>query len=93
MISADGERFSRVHAFDGDQAVDVALLKVPGYGLPTLSSTAATPTIGSKVWSERSLMASSARSAALRSIPTDRLKAEGYGPYAALFQGQKVSQQ
>jgi S1-C subfamily serine protease len=46
---ADGERFTRVQALDGDETVDVALLKVPGYGLPTLTSTAATPTIGTKV--------------------------------------------
>jgi S1-C subfamily serine protease len=49
VILADGERFNRVHALDGDEAGDVALLKVPGYGLPTLTLTGATPTIGTKV--------------------------------------------
>jgi S1-C subfamily serine protease len=49
VILPNGERFDRVHALDGDEAGDVALIKVPGYGLATLTSTGTTPAVGSRV--------------------------------------------
>jgi S1-C subfamily serine protease len=49
VILANGERFNRVEAVDGDAAADVAVIKVPGYGLPVLSSSAIVPDVGAKV--------------------------------------------
>lgn len=49
VVLADHERFSRVSVLDADSAIDIALLKVPGYGLPTVPVRASIPSVGEKV--------------------------------------------
>jgi hypothetical protein len=49
VLLASGERFDRVEALDGDRAADLAVVKVPGYGLPTLTPVATVPAVGAKV--------------------------------------------
>jgi hypothetical protein len=49
VLLATGERFDKVDAVDGDRATDIAVLKIPGFGLPTLSVTAALPEVGARV--------------------------------------------
>jgi hypothetical protein len=49
VLLASGEVFERVEFLDGDAAADVALLKVPGYGLPALEVSSASPEVGTKV--------------------------------------------
>ena len=49
VILATQERFDRVTALDGDQSLDIAILKIPGYHLPTLETSAVIPDIGSRV--------------------------------------------
>jgi len=49
VVLADHERFSRVSVLDADSAIDIALLKVPGYGLPAVPVRASIPSVGEKV--------------------------------------------
>jgi len=49
VILADGQRYTRVSALDGDKDVDIAIVKIPGAGLPFLKTTTALPAVGSKV--------------------------------------------
>ena len=49
VLLANGERFDRVEALDGDREVDLAIVKVPGYGLPALKLAADVPAVGAKV--------------------------------------------
>jgi S1-C subfamily serine protease len=49
VILTSGERYDRVEALDHDVAADLAILKVPGYGLPTLTATATLPPVGAKL--------------------------------------------
>jgi S1-C subfamily serine protease len=49
VIRANGETFKRVTFVDGDSAADVAVIKVPGYGLPVLESRADVPPVGARV--------------------------------------------
>ena len=49
VIRPNGEEFSRVHFLDGDSTIDLALLKVPGYGLPVLPTRADAPAVGERV--------------------------------------------
>jgi serine protease Do len=44
-----GEVFDRVSFLDGDQAADVALVKVPGFRLRAAEVTESIPDIGTKV--------------------------------------------
>ena len=46
---ASGERYERVAVLDDDPAADLAILKIPGYGLPTLQPTSKLPPVGAKV--------------------------------------------
>ena len=43
------ERFTRVSVLDADSALDLALLKIPGAGLPVLPTRTTTPRVGEKV--------------------------------------------
>ena len=43
------ERFTRVSVIDADSALDLALLKIPGAGLPVLQTRTTTPRVGEKV--------------------------------------------
>jgi len=45
---ASGEQFDRVTFLDGDAATDIALIKIPGYQLPTVRTTAEIPSVGAK---------------------------------------------
>src|SRR5690348_11495869 len=36
VILTNGERYERVEALDADPGADLAILKIPGYGLPVL---------------------------------------------------------
>jgi hypothetical protein len=45
----NGERFDRVTVLDGDSTLDLAILKVPGYDLPVLTSRSTVPAVGAKV--------------------------------------------
>lgn len=45
----NGEVFHHVAFLDGDPAIDIAVLKVPASNLPTLTMTADTPPVGSRV--------------------------------------------
>ena len=49
VFLASGERFDRVEALDGDRAADLAVVKVPGYSLPTLTVASSVPDVGAKV--------------------------------------------
>ena len=49
VILASGERYERVAFLDGDSAADVAILKVPGYGLPALPTRSTVPAVGEPV--------------------------------------------
>jgi hypothetical protein len=44
-----GELFERVEALDGDEAADLAILKIPGYGMATVEPEASLPAVGSKL--------------------------------------------
>ncbi len=44
-----GEVFERVSFLNGDQDADVAILKIPGFGLPTVQVTATVPAVGAKI--------------------------------------------
>lgn len=43
------ERFTRVSVLDADSTLDLALLKIPGAGLPVLQTRTTTPRVGEKV--------------------------------------------
>lgn len=49
VILASGERYDRVEALDQDANADLAILKIPGYGLPILPTSAALPAVGAKL--------------------------------------------
>lgn len=49
VLRENGERFDRVTFVDGDSAADLAILKVPGYGLPVLETRADVPAVGERV--------------------------------------------
>ncbi len=49
VVLASGERYDRVQALDTDPGADLAILKIPGYGLPTLATTSVMPRVGAKV--------------------------------------------
>lgn len=49
VIRPNGERFDRVTFLDGDSAIDIAVLRVPGYGLPVLSARGDAPEVGEKI--------------------------------------------
>lgn len=49
VVRPNGERFTRVTFVDGDSALDVALLKVPGYELPVIETRADVPAVGERV--------------------------------------------
>src|SRR2546426_36450 len=49
VILATQERFDRVTFLDGDTAADIALLKIPGYNLPTLRPANTLPEVGERV--------------------------------------------
>jgi S1-C subfamily serine protease len=44
-----GERYERVEVLDSDEAADIAILKIPGYGLPILPTSADLPPVGAAV--------------------------------------------
>jgi hypothetical protein len=46
---ASGERFDRVQAVDSDSLADLAIIKVPGFSLPTVTMSSVVPPVGSKV--------------------------------------------
>ena len=46
VLRPNGEQFTRVRFLDGDSAIDLALLKVPGYDLPVLTTRADAPAVG-----------------------------------------------
>jgi hypothetical protein len=46
---ASGEHYARVEALAADSAIDVAVLKIPGYGLPALQAAAAIPEVGARI--------------------------------------------
>jgi trypsin-like peptidase len=49
VILSTGETYEQVEALDTDKSADIALLKIPGYGLPTLPTTATLPPVGARV--------------------------------------------
>jgi S1-C subfamily serine protease len=49
VFLASGERYDRVEAVEQDEAGDLAVLKIPGYGLPVLPTAAALPPVGAKL--------------------------------------------
>lgn len=49
VILTSGEQYDRVEALDQDAAADLAILKIPGYGLPVLATTAALPPVGARL--------------------------------------------
>lgn len=49
VILASGERYERVEVLDGDAGADLAILKIPGYGLPVLVARADLPPVGSRI--------------------------------------------
>ncbi|HEX5072548.1 MAG TPA: serine protease, partial [Gemmatimonadaceae bacterium] len=49
VVLANEERYQRVEALDGDEAADLAVIKVPGFGLPTLTPTSVLPSPGERV--------------------------------------------
>jgi hypothetical protein len=49
VVRPNGERFERVSFIDGDSAIDVAILKVPGFGLPVLDVRSDSPPVGTRV--------------------------------------------
>jgi len=46
---ASGEQYDRVQAIDADSLADIAIIKVPGFGLPTVTLSGHMPPVGSKV--------------------------------------------
>jgi S1-C subfamily serine protease len=44
-----GAEYNRVMFLSGDQATDVALVKVPGFNLPTVQMTTSLPEVGTKI--------------------------------------------
>jgi hypothetical protein len=46
---ASRERFDRVRVLDADSSLDLAILKIPGAGLPVLTSRTTIPRVGEKV--------------------------------------------
>ena len=49
IFLASGERYDRVEALDSDPSADLAILKIPGYGLPVLRTTSELPPVGAKL--------------------------------------------
>ena len=49
VILTSGERYERVEALDSDPDADLAVLKIPGYGLPVLPTSAALPPVGARL--------------------------------------------
>ena len=49
VMLASEERFTRVSVLDADSALDLAILKIPGAGLPTLATRTTIPRPGEKV--------------------------------------------
>lgn len=49
VILTNGERYERVQAIDTDSAGDLAILKIPGYGLPTLHTSPKLPPVGARL--------------------------------------------
>jgi hypothetical protein len=49
VVLATGEKYDRVLYVDGDSAVDLAIIRVPGYELPVLATTGAMPEVGERV--------------------------------------------
>lgn len=49
VLLASKERFTRVSVLDADSTLDLALLKIPGAGLPTLATRTTIPRVGEKV--------------------------------------------
>jgi S1-C subfamily serine protease len=49
IILASGEVYDRVEALDADPAADVAVLKIPGYGLPVAPVSTTIPPVGARV--------------------------------------------
>lgn len=49
IVTAARERYSRVTVLDADSATDVAILKIPGFGLPILAARGSIPNVGQRV--------------------------------------------
>jgi S1-C subfamily serine protease len=49
VVLASKERFTRVRVIEADSALDLAILKIPGAGLPTLSARTTVPPTGERV--------------------------------------------
>lgn len=49
VLLASKEAFTRVSVLDADSTLDLALLKIPGAGLPTLATRTTIPRVGEKV--------------------------------------------
>jgi S1-C subfamily serine protease len=49
VMLSSGESYDRVEALDADRDADLAILRIPGYGLPTLQTTPTLPPVGSKL--------------------------------------------
>lgn len=48
VVLASRERFTRVRVVDADSALDLAILKIPGAGLPVLPTRTTVPRVGDK---------------------------------------------
>jgi len=49
VVLKSGETFDRVSFVDGDEAADLAIIKIPGYSLSVAEVTSANPDVGSRV--------------------------------------------
>ncbi len=49
VVRTEGPKYERVAFIAGDSAIDLAVLKVPGYGLPFLPMRSTTPKVGESV--------------------------------------------
>ena len=49
VVLPSGESYDRVAFLDGDSVADVAVLKIPGFGLPTVQASATLPAVGEQV--------------------------------------------
>ena len=49
VFLASGERYDWVEGLASDESRDLAILKIPGYGLPVLTPSAALPPVGGKL--------------------------------------------
>ncbi|MFI5398922.1 MAG: S1C family serine protease [Candidatus Binatia bacterium] len=49
VILSTRERFDRVSLVDGDSVADIAILRIPGFGLPALATRSSVPSVGERV--------------------------------------------